>query len=81
MRQLFIIVIGFAVISQTVHAQMSPQQVRDICMPDIRVLCEAELATRDRAKVRACLIAKRQQASPSCQAALRAANTPPKKSR
>lgn len=74
----FLLFCAFVFFAQTATAQISPAQVREICMPDIRILCAPELATRDRAKVRACLIAKRHQASANCQAALRAASLPPK---
>jgi hypothetical protein len=46
--------------------------VREACMPDIRNLCAAEMATFDRDKVRACLIENIQKTSPACQAAAKA---------
>jgi hypothetical protein len=46
--------------------------VREACMPDIRNLCAAEMATFDRDKVRACLIENIKKTSPACQAAAKA---------
>ncbi len=46
--------------------------VREACMPDIRNLCAAEMATFDIQKVRACLIENIKKTSPACQAAAKA---------
>jgi hypothetical protein len=48
------------------------EDVRVACMPDIRALCAAELASFDIEKVRACLIENIKKASPACQAAAKA---------
>jgi hypothetical protein len=48
------------------------EDVRVACMPDIRTLCAAELASFDRDKIRACLIENIKKTSPACQAAAKA---------
>ena len=48
------------------------QDVREACMSDIATLCPLQLAARDREKIRSCLKANLDKASPGCQEAARA---------
>lgn len=47
-------------------------EVREACMPDIQKYCSSELASFDRAQVRACLVKNIKKTSPTCQAAAKA---------
>jgi len=51
---------------------LAQEDVRVACMPDIRTVCAAELASFDRDKIRACLIENIKKTSPACQAAAKA---------
>jgi hypothetical protein len=51
----------------------SPPNVREACRSSMMQLCHDQVAARDRAGVRACLIQNFDKTTPDCQAAMKAA--------
>ena len=64
--------LALIVAASGVSAQTAPPSAREACRSSAISLCGTEIASQDRAAVRACLIKNFAKASPECQTAMKA---------